>query len=164
MENAASVFRIAEFILFVKMFILLTLQLRFSFRAWMRRWTSLLRQGSHTRSSFTPPSHSRCLSPAILGSVNSLLWAVSLRWKQYFIVFNLLHLTFRGLLFAHPSCFSASRCDAEPCTPDAHKFANPSQAPYSCFISGDRILQSSSGTTFPCHSSLIMLSIGCTSC
>ena len=33
MENAASIFRIAEFILFVKMFILLTFQLRLSCRA-----------------------------------------------------------------------------------------------------------------------------------
>ena len=46
---------------------------------------------SHTRSSFSPPSHSVAYRLRRLGSANSLLWAVSLRQKQHSVVFNLLH-------------------------------------------------------------------------
>ena len=116
-----------------------------------------------------------------LGSANSLLWAVSLRQKQHSVVFNLLHVILEDFfLFLGKGLFEdlLPFADLVVVTVPLYTKVNyicslgniPSECacraiyPRSSFISFEFVLLSSCGMIFPCHSSLIMFSIGCTSC
>jgi len=115
----------------------------------IRRW--LLRQGLRTRPSFSPPSHSRCVSPALARLCQLLALSGFTRPKRYSIVSDFATWNFSKISF----CSSVK------------VFAKSSWClamyPSSSFISFEFVLLSSCGMMFPCHSSFIILFIGCTS-
>ena len=105
----------------------------------IRRW--LLRQGLRTRPSFSPPSHSRCLSPALARLCQLLALGGFTRPKRYSIVSDFATWNFSKISFCSSvKVFSKSSwCLAI--------------YPSSSFISFKLVLISSWGMMFPCHSS-----------
>ena len=135
----------------------------------------------HTRSSFLHRRIVVAYRLRRLGSANSLLWAVSLRQKQHSVVFNLLHVVLEDLflflgegLFEDLLLFAALVVVTVPLCIRCNYICSLGNIPSECvcraiyprssFISFEFVLLSSCGMILPCHSSFIMLSIGCTSC